>query len=158
MFSQLGITFTFRITRWTERTFTNESQWLLQKHLHNKYLRKQTSVDKLPGWLCYSLQGHFLHPYLFVSAGMTGATEQKRWHLVSTNEKWQMHKSFRLCRVEISVWHSLHCSTDENFHGSLQKTRVTGDVLKWSNLQSIIRRTKTLVWAAALFMLFFTRY
>lgn len=72
-----------------------------------KYLRKEASPAKLPGWLCYSLQGHFLHPYLFVSAGMTGAMEQKCWHLVSTNEKWQMHKSFRLCRVEISVWHSL---------------------------------------------------
>lgn len=72
-----------------------------------KYLRKEERLDKLPGWLCHSLQGHLPHPYFSVSAGLTGATEQKRWHLVSTNEKWQMHKSFRLCRVEISVWHSL---------------------------------------------------
>lgn len=96
-----------------------------------KYLRKEVSLDKLPGWLCFSLQGHFLHSYLFVSAGMTGAMEQKCWHLVSTNEKWQMHKSFRLCRVEISVWHSLRLL---HWWKLPRKAHVTTDVLKRSVL------------------------
>lgn len=102
-----------------------------------KCLRKVERLDKLPDWLCFSLQGHSLHLYLSVSADLTGATEQKRWHLVSTNEKWQMHKSFRLCCVEISAWHSLRLfgdSTGDNLHGS--RWNATTDVLKWTTVVS----------------------
>lgn len=45
---------------------------------------------------------------------------KKRWHLVSTNEKWQMHKSFKLCRVEISACRRPRLdgdSTGDNFLG-----------------------------------------
>lgn len=102
-----------------------------------KCLRKVERPDKLPDWLCFSLQGHSLHLYLFVSADLTGATEQKRWHLVSTNEKWQMHKSFRLCCVEISAWHSLRLfgdSTGDNLHGSPWNAHAITDVLKWTTV------------------------
>ncbi len=110
--------------------------WLSTTVAPSRQNAREKEADKLPCWLCLSLQGRLLHPYLFVSAGLTGATEQKRWHLVSTNEKWQMHKSFRLWCVEISVWHSLGLfggSTDENFHGCPQKTHtVTDEELKWT--------------------------
>lgn len=101
-----------RVTRRLSTTVAPSRQKTLEK--------RALTLDTLPGWLCRSLQGHLLHPYLFVSAGLTGATEQKCWHLVSTNEKWQMHKSFRLCRVEIPGWHSRRLfggSTDEYFRG-----------------------------------------
>ena len=35
-----------------------------------------------------------------VSTDLTGTTEQIRWHLVSTNEEWHVHKSFMLWRAE----------------------------------------------------------
>lgn len=100
--------------------------WLLQCSFTRKYL----SINKLPSWLCYFLQGHLLHAYLFDFAGLTGAMEQKSWHLVSTNEKWQMHKSFKLWRVEISVWHKLGLfdallmKTSRKAHGSLMSPLI----------------------------------
>ena len=86
--------------RRTERIYKRITRWLSVAPSRLNAGETEESLDKLPGRLCYFLQGRPLHPYLPVSVGLTGATEQKHWHLVSTNEKWQMHKSFRLCRVE----------------------------------------------------------
>lgn len=143
------------ITAEGQRKFTNEPQGdcLLALLLFpTKCLRKEARLDKLPDWLCFSLQGHSLDPYLFVSAYLTGAMEQKRWHLVSTNEKWQMHKSFRLCRAEISAWHSLRLfgdSTHDNFHGSPRKAHAVADVLKWT---AALLKPKTFVITRPLMM------
>lgn len=87
-----------------------------------KHLRKEACLDKLHDWLCLPIQGRALHLNLVVSEDLTGAMEQKRWRLVSTNEKWQMHKSFRLCYVMGSAWHSLGLFSDsspKNCHGFL---------------------------------------
>lgn len=85
--------------------FTNESQG--DGVFPAKRLRKEACLDKLPDWLCLPVQGRVLHPNLVVSEDLTGAMEQKRWCVVSTNEKWQMHKSFIFCYVMGSAWHSL---------------------------------------------------
>lgn len=121
-----------KMSRWATRWFLYQYRTAPRKRL-----RKVARLDKLPDWLCFSLQGHSLHLYLFVSADLTGAMKQKRWHLVSTNEKWQMHKSFRLCCVEISAWHSLRLfgdSTGDNLHGSPRNTHAITDVLKWTTV------------------------
>lgn len=100
--------------------FTNESQG--DSTFPVKHFRKEACLDKLHDWLCLPIQGRVLHPNLVVSEDLTGAMEQKRWRLVSTNEKWQMHKSFRLCYVMGSAWHSLGLFSDsspKNCHGFL---------------------------------------
>lgn len=66
---------------------------------------------------------------LLVSEGLAAAMEQICWHVLSTNEIWQMHKSFRLCRVEILVWHRLGMFEET---GSLRKAHAIPDLLKWS--------------------------
>lgn len=96
--------------------FTNESQG--DSTFPTKGLRTEERLDKLPDWLCRPVQGRVLHPNLVVSEDLTGAMEQKRWRLVSTNEKWQMHKSFRLCYVMGSAWHSLGLFGDSSVKNS----------------------------------------
>lgn len=100
--------------------FTNEPQG--DSTFPVKHLRNEACLDKLHDWLCLPIQGRALHPNLVVSEDLTGAMEQKCWRLVSTNEKWQMHKSFRLCCVMGSAWHSLGLFSDsspKNSHGFL---------------------------------------
>lgn len=45
-----------------------------------------------------------------------------------------MHKSFKLCRVEISAWHSRLAgdSADDNFRGSPRKPRAVARVSEWT--------------------------
>lgn len=112
------------------RIYKKKSQG--DSNFSTKCLRKEARLDKLPDWLCAPLQGRALHPDLFVSEDLTGAMEEKRWRLVSTNEKWQMHKSFRLCHVMGSAWHGLRLFGDSTAKKLPRISHAIPDVMKWA--------------------------
>lgn len=124
-----NLTYALREPCWRSE-FTKKSHG--DSNFSTKCLRKEARLDKLPDWLCAPLQGRALHPDLFVSEDLTGAMEEKRWRLVSTNEKWQMHKSFRLCHVMGSAWHGLGLFGDSTARKLPRISHAIPDVLKWA--------------------------